>query len=490
MTSRVLTIGGIDLKGKIGILADIKVLSAFQVEASSIITSSCSYKLPSSIISKQLNQLLTEGRSLKPTVIRIGIIPTSRDFITEIAAALRNATEYKLVVDTATISLPKADQNTIKIFRNYLLPMATIHISTVDEAQKLLGKASDSIRTQTELHELAKGIAEFGARYVLVKGTNMNPAAITDANVNGVAVLYDSISGDCYEFTHHYANKETIPILYNALSAAIAAGLVKTTSVYDACEDAMYYINKAVRKNTDIVNLLHPLKTPWNGPLLKAVKANLPIGLWDKYVNHPFVRGMAKGTLEKEAFIYFLKQDFLYLQNAARAAALAVNKYDSMDSIQKAVRGIYSLTDEVQYVHLQYCAKWGISKEEVLSTQESVYNIAYTRFLMDKAASGDLLDAKMAFAPCMLGYHEIALQLLNDPATKRDGNPYWDWISQYASDQSKKSYAQGVAELEELAEKYIGSIERFNEVCKIFEQATKLEIMFWEQYNHRAEDEL
>jgi hydroxymethylpyrimidine/phosphomethylpyrimidine kinase len=70
-------------------------------------------------------------------------------------------------------------------------------------------------------------------------------------------------------------------------------------------------------------------------------------------------------------------------------------------------------------LHLDYCAKWGVTEEEVLSTPESVYNAAYTRFVLDKGASGDLLDLKTAMAPCLIGYGDIGRILYNDPATKR-----------------------------------------------------------------------
>lgn len=70
-------------------------------------------------------------------------------------------------------------------------------------------------------------------------------------------------------------------------------------------------------------------------------------------------------------------------------------------------------------LHLDYCAKWGVTEEDVLNTPESVYNAAYTRFVLDKGASGDLLDLKTAMAPCLIGYGDIGRILYNDPATKR-----------------------------------------------------------------------
>jgi hydroxymethylpyrimidine/phosphomethylpyrimidine kinase len=53
---------------------------------------------------------------------------------------------------------------------------------------------------------------------------------------------------------------------------------------------------------------------------------SLPENIWSDFIDHKFVRGIADGTLKRESFEHFIKQDYLYLQNYARAAALAAYK--------------------------------------------------------------------------------------------------------------------------------------------------------------------
>ena len=48
-----------------------------------------------------------------------------------------------------------------------------------------------------------------------------------------------------------------------------------------------------------------------------------------------------------------------------------------------------------------------------------MYNVAYTRYVLDKGATGDQLDLQVAMGPCLLGYGEIGVLLFNDPNTKR-----------------------------------------------------------------------
>ena len=43
-------------------------------------------------------------------------------------------------------------------------------------------------------------------------------------------------------------------------------------------------------------------------------------------------------------------------------------------------------------MHVEFCAQWGVSFEELVATQESMANVAYTRYVLDVGANGDVLD--------------------------------------------------------------------------------------------------
>lgn len=59
---------------------------------------------------------------------------------------------------------------------------------------------------------------------------------------------------------------------------------------------------------------------------VEALIDSLPEKTWSQYIDHPFVRGIAEGTLPIECFTHYLKQDYIYLKNYARAAALGAFK--------------------------------------------------------------------------------------------------------------------------------------------------------------------
>lgn len=97
---------------------------------------------------------------------------------------------------------------------------------------------------------------------------------------------------------------------------------------------------------------------------------------------------------------------------------------------------------------------------------------AYTRYVLDIGQSEDWFALQVALAPCLLGYGHIARRLFDDPETKREGNPYWDWVLQYVAD----DYTAAVRTGAELMEKHAvrQSPARIEQLVKIFIHATKV----------------
>ncbi|MDF1790848.1 MAG: thiaminase II [Thalassobaculaceae bacterium] len=201
---------------------------------------------------------------------------------------------------------------------------------------------------------------------------------------------------------------------------------------------------------------------------------------WSRYTDHPFVRGMADGTLPQAAFRHYLAQDYLFLIHFARAYALAVYKADDLADMRAAAATVNGLLDTEMSLHVQYCAGWGLSEAEMAAIPEDPACIAYTRYVLERGMAGDLLDLHAALAPCVVGYGVIGARLAADPATVRgDGNPYEAWIAMYSGDEYLDVVRSSVAQVDRLAEKRGGDV-RFQALSKTFTAATELEVGFWQ----------
>lgn len=205
---------------------------------------------------------------------------------------------------------------------------------------------------------------------------------------------------------------------------------------------------------------------------------------WRGYVEHPFVAGLGDGSLPERCFRHYLVQDYIFLIHYARAYALAVYKGETVEEMRYALEGVEGILKEELSLHLSYCASWGLSEAAVLATPEEPRNLAYTRFVLERGAAGDYLDLLVALAPCAVGYAEIGARLAADPATRREGNPYWPWIESYSGTTFQELARLASRQLDAAAERRLGAdfrhSPRLTTLAAIFEAATRLETGFWD----------
>ena len=203
--------------------------------------------------------------------------------------------------------------------------------------------------------------------------------------------------------------------------------------------------------------------------------------LWTGFTGHPFVQGLGDGTLPAPAFRRYLTQDYLFLIQFARAYALAGYKASQPADLRAASDGFAAILGELP-LHVSYCAGWGLNEAGMAAEPEALETVAYTRFVLDCGAAGDLLDLYAALAPCVLGYAQIgpalaAGQALGSPQGERPGNPYASWIATYAGPDYQVAAAVTRGTLDRLwAER--GGDARAPALQATFDTAVRLETSF------------
>ena len=83
--------------------------------------------------------------------------------------------------------------------------------------------------------------------------------------------------------------------------------------------------------------------------------------LWDAYNGHPFVRGIADGSLDEEKFRYYMIQDYLYLIDYAKVFALGVVKAVDMESMRLFANYVHQILDGEMEIHKAYMKRLGIT---------------------------------------------------------------------------------------------------------------------------------
>ncbi|MFA0675258.1 TenA family protein, partial [Vibrio sp. 10N.222.51.A6] len=164
---------------------------------------------------------------------------------------------------------------------------------------------------------------------------------------------------------------------------------------------------------------------------------------WQDYTEHDFVKTLANGTLAQPCFLHYLKQDFLFLKQYARAYALAIYKAKTLADMRRALPSVHALLDSEISHHVTYCGQWGLTESDLENESEDFGTVAYTRYVLDAGMTGDLVDLYTALAPCSLGYAVIGKALLESSDTVLEGNPYASWLQLYGGEEFQSGVATG-----------------------------------------------
>jgi thiaminase/transcriptional activator TenA len=198
--------------------------------------------------------------------------------------------------------------------------------------------------------------------------------------------------------------------------------------------------------------------------------------IWDAQLAHPFVRGIADGSLEVERFTRWVLQDYLYLKEFARIFAWAVAKAERLEAMSWYAMVLNLTLNTEMELHRTYAARFGISPEALERQEMWPTNRAYTDFLIRTAADGDLADLVAALLPCAWGYVYIAQELAKgDPPQDQR---YADWIAQYASPEFAQAADWLKGEMNRLAEG--ATVAKRRRLIDLFVLSSRYEWQFWE----------
>ncbi len=203
-------------------------------------------------------------------------------------------------------------------------------------------------------------------------------------------------------------------------------------------------------------------------------------GIWDAQHAHPFVRGIADGSLAEERFTRWVLQDYRYLKEFARIFAWAVAKADDLASMSWYAAVLNLTLNTEMDLHRQYAARFGLSPADLEAAPMWPTTRAYTDFLVRTAADGDMADLVAALLPCAWGYVDIAQRLAAGSAPR--DQRYADWIAQYASDEFAQAAHWLRDEMNRLAQS-AGAAKRAK-LTELFVLSSRYEWQFWEMCWH------
>ncbi len=190
---------------------------------------------------------------------------------------------------------------------------------------------------------------------------------------------------------------------------------------------------------------------------------------------HPFVRGIADGTLDLERFKFWIRQDYLFLVDYARLLALAIVRAPGLPAMRHFADLAQSTLNVEMELHRSYAAEFGITEQELEKEEKAPTTRGYTDFLLRVASTGEFSELTAGLLPCIWGFSELGQRLARSrPAEER----YARWIDMYSS----VEFAEQAAWCRQLVEQAAAGLpqDALRRMEQAFLTSSRYEYQFWE----------
>ncbi|MBR3881429.1 MAG: TenA family protein [Mailhella sp.] len=208
----------------------------------------------------------------------------------------------------------------------------------------------------------------------------------------------------------------------------------------------------------------------WSGD---AWNAALPT--FKKIQEHPFISGLADGTLPEDVFAYYVRQDALYLENYARVLATIAARLPKQEQRVLMEGFIKDTIAAERYMHELY-QSMDAKHLPSAPAKASPTCQKYMEYEARMAAEAPVEVACAVILPCFTVYQQVGEHLLT--TRRKAGNPYNDWIDAYADPAFDKATRAAVALCDELAAAAPTSI--WKQMTEAYVQSTRMEWAFWD----------
>ncbi len=192
-------------------------------------------------------------------------------------------------------------------------------------------------------------------------------------------------------------------------------------------------------------------------------------------LRHPFLAGLSDGTLERDAFSYFVIQDSHYLRAYSRALSLVSAKSPDEDAVRMFALHASNAIDVERELHAGLLTELGITADQLAAAGSGPTTTAYMSYLTAVCATGSYAEAVAAVLPCYWVYRDVGRALL---ARSSPDPLYAAWITTYGSAEFDAVVDSVLTAADALGDQ-VGPGERRR--CHYhFAMTTRYEWMFWD----------
>jgi thiaminase (transcriptional activator TenA) len=197
--------------------------------------------------------------------------------------------------------------------------------------------------------------------------------------------------------------------------------------------------------------------------------------IWEAILAHPFLKELGDGTLPHDRFLYFIRQDYLYLFEFARVLCVGGSKAEDLDTLEMFAKHAANTVAVERVMHTSFIQRLGLQADQLLDSERTPTTQAYTRHLLAVAREGTLGEIVAAVLPCYWIYLEVGRHLV----TCQPADPiYRDWIKAYGSETFAALVQQQLNLVDGLGARAPAHESRH--MTEHFIQSSRYEYLFWD----------
>ncbi len=198
--------------------------------------------------------------------------------------------------------------------------------------------------------------------------------------------------------------------------------------------------------------------------------------LWRAQQAHPFVRGLADGSLPRERFLFYIRQDAVFLRDLNRVFGLAAARAPAEADMVRFADLLRETVAILADLHGAYAAASGLTAAVLAATPPAPTTYAYTRHLLATAALDSYPALVAALLPSMWMYDDLG-RALAAPGPPAPDHPYADWLRVHAGPhlETVTAWLRGILDAQAPA---LSAAERAR-VADVFLRSARYEVLFW-----------
>ncbi|WZH38514.1 MAG: bifunctional hydroxymethylpyrimidine kinase/phosphomethylpyrimidine kinase [Microbacterium enclense] len=472
MIPRVLSIAGTDPTGGAGIQADLKAIGAFGGYGMAVVTALVAQNTrgvrevhvpPTAFLDAQLRAVSDD---VTIDAVKIGMLG-SVDVVATLAAWLAEVRPSLVVLDPVMVAtsgdrLLDADAEAAV---RALCHRADLVTPNLPELAVLVDEHVAT--TWDAAVAQAQTLAARAATAVLLKGGHLDGEQSPDAIVDATGV--HSVSGRRVTTRHTHGTG-------CSLSSAMATLAAHGMPWPEALTRAKRWLTGAL-EHADALHV-----GEGNGPIdhLHELRPHIDLGRswsaerWDATASTradvdacAFVRGLASGDLDRDAFTWYLGQDLLYLREYARVLARAAALAPTVDQQRFWATASVSCLEEEAALHQSHV--------DPADLAPAASTLDYTDHLHAASATGSYAVLVAAILPCFVLYTDIGARRRG---TFAPDHAYADWLTAYGDETFAASSATA-AGITDAAARTASAADRAA-MAAAYDRSMALELAFFE----------